>query len=161
MIFVVVTIVIFVAIFPHVVAVPVCLVAIAVSISIPRYLPAAVPPPVVSVMVVSSAVVGVVAVPSSVIGIVVVSAAVISIMIVPDNSVPEAQIISEARFILASPFPIFPLAFSVEPVVFNIVIPALGQPFPVIWVVRSVIAVVPPVSVIGIVSIMVLGASRG
>jgi hypothetical protein len=123
MIFVVVVIAVFVAIFvvifPHLMAVPICLVAVAISISIPRYLPATVSPSVISVMVVSPPIVGVV--------------------IVPDNAVAEARIISEARFILAAPFPIFPLALAAQSVVLDIVIPAFSQPLPVIRIVVSVI----------------------
>src|SRR6476659_9923469 len=115
MIFVVVTIVIFVAIFPHFVAVPVCLVAIAISISIPRYLAAAVP----AVMIIDyRALISRKAPVAAVVGIVIVSPAVVSVVIVPD-AVAETRIISEARFILPTPFPIFPLALTVEPVVFD------------------------------------------
>ena len=157
---VVVVIMVFVAIFPHFMAVPVCLVAIAVSISIPRYLAAAVPA-VVAVMIVDyRALISRKAPVAAVVGIVIVSPAVVSVVIVPD-AVAETRIISEARFILPTPFPIFPLALTVEPVVFDVVIPALGKPFPIIRIVVSVVAAVPPVSVIGIVSIMVLRASRG
>jgi hypothetical protein len=156
---VVVVIMIFVAIFPHFMAVPVCLVAIAVSISIPRYLAPAVPA-VVAVMITDYRALISRKAPVEVVGIVIVSPAVVSVVIVPD-AVAETRIISEARFILPTPFPIFPLALTVEPVVFHIVIPALGKPFPIIRIVVSVVAAVPPVSVIGIVSIMVLRASRG
>jgi uncharacterized membrane protein len=71
--------------------------------------------------------------------------------------VPEARIVvlAEARFVLASPFPIFPLAITVQPVVLNVVVPAHGKPLPVIWVVISVIAAISAVSV-WIVSITVL-----
>jgi len=104
---------------PHVVAIPVCSVAVAISIPLPSYLPAAVP--------------------SAIIGIVVVAAAVIRVMVVP-YVIPEARVLAEASFVLASPFPIFPLALTVEPVVLHIVIPALCQPLPVIRIVVSVVA---------------------
>jgi hypothetical protein len=156
----VVVIVVLVAIFPHFMAVPVCPVTIAISISIPRYLAAAVPA-VVAVMIVDyRALISRKAPVVAVVGIVIVSPAVVSVVIVPD-AVAETWMISEARFILPTPFPIFPLALTVEPVVFDVVIPALGKPFPIIRIVVSVVAAVPPVSVIGIVSIMVLRASRG
>jgi hypothetical protein len=122
---------------PHFMAVLVGLVAIPVSISIPSYLPAAVPPPIISV--------------------VVVSAAIISVMIVPDHAVAEARVLAEARIILASPFPIFPLALTAQTVVLDIVIPAFSQPLPVV---RIVVSVVAAGAVIGIVSsISVLCAS--
>jgi hypothetical protein len=130
-------VVIFVVVLPHLMAVPVCLVAIAVSISIPRYLPATVPPSIVSVMIVSSPVIG--------------------IMIVPDYAVAEARIVSESCFVLASPLPIFLLALTIEPVVLDIVVPALCQPLPVV---RIILHVVAAGAVIGIVSsISVLCAS--
>jgi hypothetical protein len=138
-IFVVVVIAVFAVFFPHIVAISVCLVAIAVSVSLPSYLPAAVPP--------------------AIIGIVVVSAAVIRVVVVP-YSVTEARIIAEAGFILTSPFPIFPLALTVEPVVLDVVVAPLGQPLPVIRIVVSVVAVVRAVSGIRIVLIAVLCASR-
>jgi hypothetical protein len=49
----------------------------------------------------------------------------------------ETRVISEARFILASPFPIFPLPLTAQPVVFDIVVAALSQPLPVSVVVIS------------------------
>jgi hypothetical protein len=49
----------------------------------------------------------------AVIGVMVVPPAVISIMIVPDNAVAEARVLAEARFVLTSPLPIFPLALTV------------------------------------------------
>jgi hypothetical protein len=100
---------------PRLVAIPVCLVAIAVSISIPSHLPAAVPPPIVGVMV------------------------------VPDYAVAEARVvilakarvISEARFVQASPFQIFPLPLTAQPVVLDIVVAPLRQPLAVSVVVIS------------------------
>lgn len=133
MIFVVVTIMVFVAIFSYVVAVFVRLVAISISIARPSFI---VSPPVIAVMIVETTVGREALV------------------------FPEARIISEARFILASPFPIFPLPFTVEPIVFDIVIPPLCQPLPIIWVVISVVAAVPAVSSIRAVLITVLCASR-
>jgi hypothetical protein len=124
-----IVIAIFVVILPHLVAILVCLVAITVSISIPRYLPAAVPASVVSVMIVSSPVIG--------------------IMIVPDYAITEAWVIAKARFILTSPLPIFSLALAVQPVVLDIIVAALSQPFPVV---RIVVSVVAARAVIGIVS---------
>ena len=158
-IFVVAVIAVFVVVLPHIVAISVCLVAIAVSVSLPSYLAAAVPA-VVAVMIIDYRALSRKAPVVAVVGIVIVSPAVVSVVIVPD-AVAETRIISEAGFILPSPFPIFPLALTVEPVVFDVVIPALGKPFPIIQIVVSVVAAVPPVSVIGIVSIMVLRASRG
>jgi len=116
-----------VVVVPYFVSVPVCLVAIAVSISIPSYLPAAVPPPIVSVVVVSTPVV--------------------CVMVVP-YAIAETRVISEARLVLASPFPIFPLALAVQPVVFDIVIPALSQPLPVV----RVVPVIARAAVIGVVA---------
>jgi hypothetical protein len=114
-----VLVMVLVAIFPHVMAIPVVPVAIAISISLPSYLPAAVPPPIISIMVVSAAVVGV--------------------MVVPYRMIAEARIVAETRFVLASPLPVFPLAFTAQPVVLDIVIPALSQPLTVIRIVVSVI----------------------
>lgn len=125
------------------VAVPIVPVAIAISIPVASYLPAAIDPPVISVAVVSTAVV--------------------SVMIIPDAAVSEARVLAEASFVLASPFPIFPLALTVQPVVLDIVIPALCQPLPVIRIVVSVVAfgtVIASGAIIGIISpIPVLRAS--
>jgi len=93
---------------PHLVAVSVRLMAISVSISILSYLPAAVPPPVI----------GVVVVPPAIISIVIVSYDALIIV--------EARVISEACFVLASPFPIFPLALTAQTGVLDIVIPAFS-----------------------------------
>jgi hypothetical protein len=155
---VVVVIAVFVTIFPHIVAIPVCLVAIAISIPLPSYLPVAVPPPIIAVMIIDyRTLISRKAPIVAVVGIVIVSAAVVSVVIVPDV-VAEARIISEARLVLASPFPVFPLAFAVQPVVFHIVIPALGKPFPII---RVVVSVVASGAIIRVISIPVLCASGG
>lgn len=156
MIPVVVVISILITIFPHIVAIPVCLVAITVSISLPSYLPAAVPA-VIAVMIIDyRALISRKAPIAAVVGIVIISAAVISVVIVPDV-VAETRIVPEARFVLPTPFPIFPLALTAQPVVLDIVISALSQPFPIIRVVVSVIA---SGAVIGIISpIPVLRAS--
>jgi hypothetical protein len=126
---------------PHFVAVPIPLVAISVSISIPSYLPAAVPPPVIC--------------------IVVVSPAIISIVIVSYGAliIAEARVVTKARFVLASPFPIFPLALTAQTVVLDIVIPAFGKPLPVVRIVVSVVAAGAVIRIVS--SISVLRASRG
>jgi hypothetical protein len=143
---------------PHIVAIPVCLVAVAVSISLPSYLPAPVPA-VISVMIIDyRALISRKAPIVAVVGIVVVSAAVISVVIVPD-AVAEARIVPEARFVLPTPLPIFPLALTAQPVVLDIVISALSQPFPIIRVVVSVIASGAVIRVIS--PIPVLRASGG
>jgi hypothetical protein len=118
-----VVIAIFVVILPRLVAVPIVPVAISVPIAGPGISPAAV------------------------ISVVVILAAVIAVMIVCVTPVgcialivPEARVLAEASFVLASPFPVFPLALTVEPVVLDIVIPALCQPLPVIRIVVSVVA---------------------
>jgi len=157
-IFVVAVIAVFVVVLPHIVAVSVCLVAIAVSVSLPSYLAAAVPA-VVAVMIIDYRALSRKAPVVAVVGIVIVSPAVVSVVIVPD-AVAETRIISEAGFILPSPFPIFPLALTVEPVVLHVVVATLGQPLAVIRIVRAVIAAVPAVSGIRIVLITVLCASR-
>jgi hypothetical protein len=157
MIPVVVVISILITIFPHIVAIPVCLVAIAVSISLPSYLPAAVPA-VIAVMIIDyRALISRKAPIAAVVGIVIISAAVISVVIVPDV-VAETRIVPEARFVLPTPFPIFPLALTAQPVVLDIVISAFSQPFPVI---RVVVSVVASRAVIGIISIAMLRASGG
>jgi hypothetical protein len=104
--------------------------------------------------------------PASIIGVMVISPPVISVMVICVSTVgrvalifTETRVVAEACFILPSPIPIFLLAFSVKPVVFDIVITPLGQPLPVIWVIRSVIAAVTAVSAIRIVLIPVFGAS--
>jgi hypothetical protein len=61
----------------------------------------------------------------------------------------EPWVIAEARLVLASPFPIFPLTLLILPVVLDIVIPAFSQPLPVIRVFCSIIPARIPV--IGIV----------
>jgi hypothetical protein len=98
-----------------------------------------------------------------VIAVMIVPPAVISVMIISlvpyDAIIAEPRVIAEARFVLASPFPIFPLPLTVEPVVLDIVITTLGQPLPVIWVIRAVIAAIPSVSGIRTVLITVLRAS--
>jgi hypothetical protein len=156
-----VVIAVFVAIFAYFVAVPVCLMAIAVSISIARYLPAAVPA-VVAVMIIDYRALISRKVP--VVAVMIVSPAVVSVMViplVPQNAViAEARIVSEARFIRASPFPIFPLALTVEPVVFNIVVPAFSQPFPIVRIVVSVVAAGSAICV-WVVLIPMLRASSG
>ena len=136
---VVIAIMVLVPILPHIVSIPISLVAIAVSISFSSYLSAAVPPPIIC--------------------IVVVSAAVIRVMVVPDHVIAEARIVPESRLVLASPFPIFPLAFVVQPVVLDIVIAAFSQPLAIIRVVVSVVASGAVIRVIS--SIPVLCASGG
>jgi hypothetical protein len=147
---------------PHVVAIPVCLVAIAVSISLPSYLPAAIPA-VIAVMIIDyGALISRKASIVAIIRVVVISPAVISVVIVPD-AVAEPRIVPESCFVLASPFPVFPLALTVEPVVLHIVVPALCQPLPVIRIVVSVVAsgaVIASGAIVGIISpIPVLRAS--
>jgi hypothetical protein len=143
-----VVIAIFVVILPRLVTVPIVPVAISVPIAGPGISPAAV------------------------IGVVVIPAAVIAVMIVCVTPigcialiVPESRVLVEASFILASPFPIFSLALTVEPVVLHIVIPALCQPLPVIRIVVSVVAsgtVIASGAIIRIISpISVLRASGG
>lgn|SRR5579871_1862318 len=154
---VVIAIMVLVAIFPHIVAIPVCLVAIAVSISLPSYLPAAVSSVVAVTIIDYRALISRKAPIVAVVGIVIVSTAIVSVVIVPD-AVAEARVIAEARLILASPFPIFPLAFTAQPVVLDIVIPAFSEPFPVI---RVVVSVVASRAVIRVISIPVLCASGG
>jgi hypothetical protein len=156
-----VVIAIFVVIFAYFVAVPVCLMAIAVSISIPRYLPAAVPA-VVAVMIIDYR--ALISRKAPVVAVMIVSPAVVSVVVIPlvpqNTVIAEARIISEARFIRASPFPIFPLALTVEPVVFNIVVPALGKPFPIVRIVVSVVAAGSAICV-WVVLIPMLRASSG
>jgi len=142
-----VVIMVLVVVLPHVVAVSVCLVAIAVSVSLPRYLPAAVPP----------AIIGVVVIPTAVITVVIVCVTAVGRIALIFT---EAWVIAEARLVGSSPFPIFPLALTVEPVVLDVVVAPLGQPLPIIRIVVSVIAAVPAVSGIRIVLIAVLCASR-
>ena len=99
-----------------------------------------------------------------IVAVVIVSAAVVSVMVIPllpyDAIIPEARIVPETRFILPSPFPIFPLAFTIEPVVFHIVVPALGKPFPVVRIVVSVVAAGAAIGV-WVVLIPMLRASGG
>jgi len=121
---------------PHLVAVSVRLMAISVSIAGLSVSPA-----------------------PAVIGIVVVPPAIISIMIISYDAliIAEVRVLAEARFVLASPFPIFPLALTAQTVVLDIVIPAFSLPLPVV---RIVVSVVAAGAVIGIVSsISVLCAS--
>jgi hypothetical protein len=121
---------------PRFVAVPVTLVAISVSISIPSHLPAVVPPPVIGIVIVSP----------SVVSVVIVSFAVAETRV---DILAEAWVLAETRFVLASPFPIFPLPLTVQPVVFDIVVLTFGQPLPVV----RIVSVIPAVAaaVIGIV----------
>jgi hypothetical protein len=150
----------------HFVAVSVRLVAITVSISIPSYLSAAVDPTVIRVMVISPAVVcispavirvmvispAVVCISPAVIRVVVVSPPVVSVMIVP-NAVAEARVITESRLILASPFPVFPLALTAEPVVLDIFVAAFSQPFPVVRIVPVIAAVAAVIRIVGAVAV--------
>jgi hypothetical protein len=120
---------------PHFVAVPVCLVAVAVSVSVPSNLSAAVSPPVIRVVVLYPQVVSVMVVPYR---------AVVETRVV---ILAETWVVAESRFILASPFPIFPLALTAQPVVLDIVEPAFSQPFPVV----RIAPVIPVAAVIRIV----------
>jgi hypothetical protein len=90
---------------PHLVAVLIPLVAISVSIAGLSVSPAA-----------------------AVIGIVVVPPAIISIVVVSYDAliIAEARVVTKARFVLASPFPIFTLALTAQTVVLDIVIPAFS-----------------------------------
>ena len=119
---------------PHFVAVPVGLVAIAVSISIPSHLPAAIPP--------------------SVISVVVVSAAVVSVVVVPDYAITKARVLAETRLVLASPFPIFPLALSAQTVVLDIVISTFSKPLPVVRIVVSVVAAGAVIRIVSSISVL-------
>jgi len=102
---------------PHFVAVSVRLMAISVSIAGLSVRPA-----------------------TAVIGVVVVPPAVISIMIVPYDAliIAKTRVLAEARFVLASPFPIFPLALTAQTVVLDIVIPAFSKPLPIVRIVSSI-----------------------
>ena len=145
-----VVIMVFVPILLHLMTIFV--VAVAISVSIADLGGAAIIP----VMIVSPAVVSVMVVSTPVIGIMIVS----DDAIAEARVVPEARIVSETRLILASPFPIFPLALAFQPVVFNIVIVALSQPFPVIRIVVSVVAAGSAICV-WVVLIPMLRASGG
>jgi hypothetical protein len=142
---------------PYLMAVPVRLVPVAISIAIPSYLAAAVPA-VVSVMIIAchtwiSRKAPVVAV----IGVVIISAAVVGIVIV-SHAVPETRIIAETRFVGAPPLPVLPLALTVQTVVLHIVVMALCQPLAIGVIVVSA-PVVAAVSVIRPGAIPVLGAA--
>lgn len=131
-----------VVIFPHFVAVSVRL----VSITISSYLPATVDPAIICVVVVPPPVV--------------------SVMVISDDAitearvVAEARIVSEARFILPAPFPIFLLALTLQPIVLNVVIVAFRKPFPIVRIVVSVVAAGSAIR-IWIVLIPMLRASGG
>jgi hypothetical protein len=77
---------------------------------------------------------------------VITSPPVIAVMIVETTVVrealvfAEARIISEACLILPAPFPIFLLALTVQPVVFDVVIAAFGKPLAVVWIILTVVA---------------------
>jgi hypothetical protein len=118
--------------------------AVAVTIAVARYLPAAVP-----------AVIAVVIVPETAVVAVTVSIAKTIIVVVA-----EARIVSEAGFIRASPLPIFPLALTAEAVVVNVVVPAFDKPLPIVRIILPVVAAIPPVCV-WIVSIPMLRAPGG
>jgi len=128
---------------------------IAIFVAVPHFVAVPIRPVAISV-----AIAGLSVCSATVIAVMVVSSAVVSVMVVPYRMIAEAWVIPEASFILSSPFPILSLALTVQSVVFDIVIPALSQPLSVIRVIRSVIAAVPAVAVIGVVSIPVLCASR-
>jgi hypothetical protein len=105
--------------------------------------------------------------PAAIIGVMVISPPVISVMVICVPTVgrvalvfTEARVIAEASFVLPSPVPIFLLAFAVEPVVFDVIVTLLGQPLPVIWVIRSVIAAVPAVSAISGIRIVLIPMFR-
>jgi hypothetical protein len=110
-----------VAIFSHVVAIPV--VAVAISV------------PIAGASVSSAAIIRVVVIP---------------IVPYDALIVAEPRIIAEAGFILASPLPVFPLALTAQPVVLDIVISAFRQPLPVVWIVVSVVAAGAVIGIISI-----------
>jgi hypothetical protein len=137
-----VPIVVLVFVVLYIVPVPVCLMAVAITIAVASYLPAAVP---------------------AVIAVVIVSPAVVSVVVIPDaiaeaRVVAETWIVSQACLVHSPPFPIFPLALTVEPVVFDVLITPLGQPLAVSIIVIGV-AVVRAASVIGTRTVPVLSAS--
>jgi hypothetical protein len=136
-----VTIMIAVAIFvvPHLVAVPVCSVAITVSVAVASNLPVLVPA-VIPVMIVAYD-------------------PLISRRTVVAISLPEAVVvaIAEARLIGAPPLPIFPLPLTAQPVVLDVIVVPLGQPLPV-----SIVVIGAPIIGSFIVrtrAVSVLGAS--
>lgn len=116
---------IFIAIFPHVMAIPVVPVAISIPIAGPS-------------IIAGAAVIRVMIIP----------------LVSYDAIIAEARIISEARFVLASPFPIFPLALTAQPVVLDIVISALSQPLPVVRIVVSVVAAGAVIRIISPISVL-------
>ena len=118
---------------PHLVAVPIPLMTISVSIAGLSVSPAA-----------------------AVIGVVVVPPAVISIMIVSYDAliIAEARVVTKARFVLASPFPIFPLALTAQTVVLDIVIPAFSKPLPVVRIVVSVVAAGAVIRIVSSISVL-------
>jgi hypothetical protein len=134
-------------------------VAVAISVTVPSYLPATIAPPIISVVVISAAVVAIMVVPynSRVAAEAVVVAVTISITEAVIIAVAEARIIAEARFVGAPPLPVFPLALTIEAVVLNIVVVPLCQPLAIgVIVVRA--PVVAP-SIIRIGAVPVLGAA--
>jgi hypothetical protein len=100
-----------VAIFSHVVAIPV--VAVAISV------------PIAGASVSSAAIIRVVVIP---------------IVPYDALIVAEPRIIAKTRFVLPTPLPVFPLALTAQPVVLDIVVPAFRQPLPVVRIVISVVA---------------------
>ena len=146
---VMVPIVILVFAVSDIVSIPVCLMAVAVTIAVASYLPAAVP-----------AVIAVVIVPYN--SRVAAEAVAITVSITETVIivVAEARIISEACLIRASPLPIFLLARTAQPVVFDIVVPAFDKPLPIVRIILPVVAAISPICV-WVISIAMLGASSG
>jgi hypothetical protein len=80
-----------------------------------------------------------------IIAVMIVPAAVVSVMVVPDaiteaRIVAKTRIVPEARFVLASPFQIFPLALTAQAVVFHVVVPPFGKPLAVVGIILTVVA---------------------
>lgn len=145
-----VTIVITVLVFAvsGIVAVPVSLMPIVISVAITGYLAAAVPT-VVTVMVVAKA--AVVAITISVSVVVSIAEAVIIV-------VTEARIIAQSCVVRTPPFPVFPLALTAQAVVFDIVVTPLCQPLAVGVVVIGAAVIRAATSVIRTGVVSVLGA---
>src|SRR5690348_9039164 len=97
-------------------AVPVSLMPVVVSVAIASYLPAAIPA-VVAVVIVAIACVIAITIPVSV--VVSIAEAVIIV-------VTKARIIAQTGVVQTPPFPIFPLALTAQAVVFDIVVTPLG-----------------------------------
>src|ERR1051326_864784 len=126
MVMIVIAVSVLVLVVPHLMAVPVCLVTITVSIAVASYLPVFVPAVIPVMIVAYDALISqrAAVVPVSIAIVISVAEAVII-------AVAEPRIIAEARFVRPPPLPVFALPLTAQAVVLDVVVTPLRQPLPV------------------------------